>query len=248
MDAQVGSIRRLEEVGLATWPALEAERLDGWDLRAAAGVTRRSNSVSPLWPSSLPLDDKVSRCEQWYALRGLPASFRMTELAEPGLEPELVRRRYVRDPVVDVMVGPVAAFAPHSDIRLDNEPGGDWFARFMERRFDSGTPPDVVREMLRRRTDPTVFASVRDADDMVAMGIAAVHDAHVAVYAMHTIPDRRGEGLGSRLLRALTGWGAEQGARAAFLQVHSSTPRARTMYEQAGFRTRYRYWYRIASR
>lgn len=238
-------IRRLEEVGLATWPALEIERCAGWDLRAAAGVTKRSNSVSPLGPAALPLDEAVARCERWYADRSLPPSFRLTELANPGLERQLADRGYVPDPWVEVMTRPVAHPMPPPDVHIDERPSNEWFARFMERRFEPGSSRTVVSRMLGRRTAPTVFASIRNQDGIVALGIGAVHDGHVAVHAMHTVVGNRRQGLGRRLLEALLAWGAAHGARTAFLQVHSGTPGARALYEAAGFEPAYRYWYRI---
>ncbi len=245
MTDRLEEIRRLEEIGLATWPALEIERHHGWDLRAAAGVTKRSNSVSPLVPSTLPLDEAIDRCERWYAERGLPPSFRLTELAEPALEPALAARGYALDPWVEVMTRPIAAATPPPGVRLDDRPTDWWFERFMELRFERGTPPEVVRGMLEQRTAPTVFASIADGGAIAALGIGAVHDDHVAVYAMHTVDGNRRRGLGTRLLAGLLAWGAARGATSAFLQVHSETPGARAMYGSAGFEAVHRYWYRM---
>lgn len=245
MTGRLELIRRLEEVGLATWPALETTRYDGWDLRAAAGVTKRSNSVSPLTAATLPLPDLIVWCERWYRTRGLAPAFRLTELADPALEPALAARGYELDPWVDVMTRPLAAAPPPSDVHLDRRPSDGWFARFVERRFAPQTPPSVVRAMLASRMAPTVFASIEERGAILATGIAAVHDGHVAVYTMHTVPERRREGLGSRLLAGLLAWGAGQGADVAFLQVHSETPGARRMYDGAGFEPVYRYRYRL---
>jgi len=237
-------VLRLEKVGLATWPALEIARFDGWDLRAAAGVTKRSNSVSPLAASTVPLEVKIAHCENWYRERRLPPCFRLTGHSTPDLEPALAARGYVQEAPVTVMVRPVTPADVPSPVRVDDLPGDEWFARLVERRFDPGTPGAVVREMLERRTAPTVFASIPEGDDIVAMGIGALHDGHVAIYAMHTVPDRRRRGLGRLVLDGLMGWGGGAGATTAFLQVHTASTAAHAMYEDAGFTAAYRYWYR----
>jgi GNAT superfamily N-acetyltransferase len=239
-------IRRLEEVGLATWPALDIERRGGWDLRAAAGVTKRSNSVSPLCPATVPVAEQIAWCERWFATRALPASFRLTELAEPALETALVARGYALDPWVEVMTRPLGRAVSRSpDVELEDQPTPAWLECLMELRFAPGTARSVVQAMLERRIAPTVFASIRMDRSIVALGIGAVHDDHVAIYAMHTVDVHRRRGLGTRLLDGLLAWGTGRGARAGFLQVHSETPGARAMYERAGFEAVYRYWYRM---
>ena len=72
-------IRELEEVGYAIWVSPEVEELDGWRLRAARGLTGRANSVFPNADGTLPLEEKIERAEAWYADRGQPPRFQLTD-------------------------------------------------------------------------------------------------------------------------------------------------------------------------
>src|SRR5262249_29851311 len=54
----------VEEAAMKAWPALEEVLLDGWLLRFSRGYTKRANSVNPLYPSALPLEDHVRQCEE----------------------------------------------------------------------------------------------------------------------------------------------------------------------------------------
>lgn len=52
-------IRQIEEISLNAWPALQTIHYDGWILRFAYGVTKRSNSVSLIYESTLNVDAKI---------------------------------------------------------------------------------------------------------------------------------------------------------------------------------------------
>jgi N-acetylglutamate synthase len=58
-------------------------------------------------------------------------------------------------------------------------------------------------------------------------------------------PERRGRGHGRALVDGLLRWAATGGARRAYLQVLATNVVAVRLYERAGFREAYRYWYRL---
>ena len=58
--------RRIEEVSLNSWPALQQILFDGWILRFSEGYTKRANSVNPLFASSMDVGEKVDTCERLY--------------------------------------------------------------------------------------------------------------------------------------------------------------------------------------
>jgi len=79
-------IQFYEELAINTHPALQTQLYDGWVLRFSNGYTNRANSVSPLYPSNLPGEEKVAHCEQIYAAQELPAVFKLTDASPAGLE------------------------------------------------------------------------------------------------------------------------------------------------------------------
>jgi hypothetical protein len=83
--------RHLEELTLDAWPPLQTLLYDGWLLGFSGGYTRRANSVQPLYPSTLPLSDKIATCEAMFADRGLPIAFKVTSgSADPDLDATLL--------------------------------------------------------------------------------------------------------------------------------------------------------------
>ena len=69
--------RRIEEAGLNSWPALQQLLFDGWLVRFAQGYTKRANSVTPLYPSLQPYEEKIAWCEHIYKEKQLPPVFRL---------------------------------------------------------------------------------------------------------------------------------------------------------------------------
>jgi ribosomal protein S18 acetylase RimI-like enzyme len=237
-------IRRLEHIGLATWPALEQHTDGSWVLRTARGVTSRSNSVSPLGPPSRNLKASLGDAERWYATQGLPCRFRLTDLAPTELETTLGARGYRRENAVDVMTRRIGDASEPGDVRIDPAPSARWFEALMSRRFPHGTDPVVVRSMLARLPTPTAYAELEAAGEVAAMGMSVVWDDAVAIYVMHTARHLRGSGLGTQVLQALQAWGRSNGATMAFLQVQTENTPARAFYSSHGFGPEYQYWYR----
>ena len=56
-------VRQFEEISNNAWPALQTIHYDGWILRFANGVTKRSNSVNMLYHSTLDPVEKIEFCE-----------------------------------------------------------------------------------------------------------------------------------------------------------------------------------------
>src|SRR5258705_8336599 len=94
--------RRLEEVAMNAWPALQQLLFDGWIVRLAQGYTKRSNSVNPLFESHLDVVDKIVACEHLFTAKKLPVVFRLTPFVSPAhLDQVLAQRGYhVIDPTL----------------------------------------------------------------------------------------------------------------------------------------------------
>jgi GNAT superfamily N-acetyltransferase len=249
MVTAAGEIRCLEEIGHATWPALEEDIRDGWLLRAAAGVTRRSNSASPVARSSVDIDDQIAMCRQWYAARELPTICRLTEAAVPRLDERLAGLGYSRQAGAVVMTRSLGALV-RPDIpgtQIADAPSEQWLALMARQPGRGGEKRAVLKEMLDNLAVPAGFASVNVDGGLAAIGLGVVAADHVALYMMQTVPERRREGFGTAIAAALAAWGSNRGAHYLFLQVHPVNTAARSFYQRLGFEPRYEYWYRQRS-
>jgi GNAT superfamily N-acetyltransferase len=98
-------------------------------------------------------------------------------------------------------------------------PGAEWAAQ-------AAAPGEAVFVALRVDGEPVGIAGARPhADD----------GETIALWGMWVAPAARRSGLGERLVAAVAGWAAEQGAARLRLGVMTDVPAAIAFYERLGF-------------
>ncbi|GAA3391323.1 GNAT family N-acetyltransferase [Streptomyces roseoviridis] len=226
------------------WQPLESEPLGEWTLRAAAGFTRRANSVLPLGDPGLPVDAALERVREWYATRGLPAYVQASTGAEGTQEllcADLERLGWVREITAELRTAPLAPLgdldADVTAVRLSRSADETWLRRYQ--RF--GEPgPHVVKVL---GSGPSVwFASIPGTEDVpAAIGRCVVDGRWAGFMAVEVDPARRRGGLATAVMTALARRALDEGASAAWLQVESDNDGARALYDGMGFTVHHHY-------
>jgi GNAT superfamily N-acetyltransferase len=235
---------RFDRLVAEAWPAPHIERLAGWRLRYAGGVTKRANSVLPLGdPGDLPA--AIDGAERFYAARDLPAVFSIGDGACPGLDDVLAARGYeVADPTL-VMTADLSRPSVRVDANDDvassfsDLPSKSWMDLWwsVDGRYADG------RDAARRILTGVPASYVQCADLAVGRGVA--QGEWYGIYCMAVAPHGRRRGLGRAVLRTLLEDGRRQGARRAYLVVIERNAPARALYEREGFLAAGRYHYRV---
>ncbi|MFF8094016.1 GNAT family N-acetyltransferase [Streptomyces sp. NPDC016675] len=225
------------------WRPVESEWLGDWELRAAAGFTRRANSVLPLGDPGLPLDAALTAVRGWYAARGLPA-YVQTATGAAGTQEmlcgELERRGWAREVSAEVWTGalaPVADRAEGAGVALAREADEAWLARYQRKGVS-----EVALRVLGG--GPSVwFATVPGADGgaPAAIGRCVVDGRWASFAAVEVDPALRRRGLATAVMAALAGRALDEGASAAWLQVETDNARARALYVGMGFAAHHAY-------
>lgn len=237
------SYEELARVSARAWRPVESERLGEWELRAAAGFTRRANSVLPLGDPGVPLDTALDVVRRWYGERGLPAYVQTATGADGTgelLGAQLERRGWVREVTAQLWVGalaPVADRVEAGDVRLSREADEAWLERY--RRKGVG---EVALKVLG--SGPSVwFASVPGPEGgaPAAIGRCVVDGRWAGFAAVEVDPAQRRRGLATTVMAALAGRALAEGASAAWLQVEEENASARALYAGLGFAAHHAY-------
>jgi N-acetylglutamate synthase len=241
-------ILHIEAHSFLARPALETRYYDGWVLRFADGFTRRANSVNPLYGSDMPLDAKISLCEDLYHRHDLPPVFRLTDTAQPAdLDDHLASRGYQHQPgaLVQVCDLTTAHLQADATCQITPQPTLAWWEACARL---NAIPPDKMRVFERTMaitSGQTAYSAIYDANGaIIVLGQGVYKDDLLGIFAVVTAEEHRRQGLARQLMMSLLAWGWAQGAAQAYLQVTPENTAAITLYAGLGFQPAYSYWYR----
>ncbi|SCL19270.1 Ribosomal protein S18 acetylase RimI and related acetyltransferases [Micromonospora nigra] len=272
------AVIELELAADEAWPAPTRARLGDWLLRAADGWTGRANSALPVGDPDRPLPAALDAVTRWYDDLGQPAMVNTPLPLAAPVGAELDARSWGSRPPVLVQTVPLAGLLPDADtpngdtpkavpvgppavdravvepaaavdpavVELAGVPSAQWLALAAGRK---GGLPDAARHVLTA-VDRVRFAHVHVAGELVAIGRGSVtgRGRWLGLSLIEVLPAARRQGLAVRLVRALAGWAAAEGATDAFLQVEQRNTAAVMLYAKLGFTTHHTYLTRVAPR
>jgi GNAT superfamily N-acetyltransferase len=237
----------------ASWPALVAEPLGEWLLRASDGFSSRANSCLAAGDPGVPFGDALERVAGFYRARGLPVWVQV--VVRSDVHPALESAGWVpaRPCVADThfQIGSVARSLRAARgmlppvvppvVRTPTATPG-WLANDERAR----SRPEAARAVLEG-PDRVVFPTVAGAagGNPIAKGRAgmATGSDWVGITDVWVSPAQRRQGLGVVVMADLLGWAAEQGATTAYLQTRGDNPAALALYERLGLLTHHEYRY-----
>jgi N-acetylglutamate synthase len=213
-------------------------------LRSTGGVSRRPNSVNCLLPSTIDLVQKIEAAEALYTRWNRRTIFRLTPLADAGLDALLERRGYAIEEPTFVQVADVRS-NPTSGVSALTSAGDAWIADALRVRGLTGEEAGVFATQHRAVSVESVWAVIHMDDRPAAVGVAAIERGWTGLHGIHVAKDVRRQGLARKISEALLGFSYARGARRAWLQVAQANAAALPLYRSLGFQTAYGYHHRI---
>lgn len=249
LSPDLPTVRRLEELAFAAWPALEARDVAGWRLRFSGGYTKRANSINALSQDAQTDPTTVDGLEAAYRKRGQPAVWRLSPLAPAAILGILESRGYrtIERSLVQVRALD-RTFTPVPEVRIHPRPTESWIEAFAAHSPVRPEHRDAMWRMLTAIAAPVGFAFIEKAGRPMAMAIGVLNGDHMGLFDVLVMPEARRRGLARKVTESLYAWGRDRGARFAYLQVVATNAAAMPLYQAQGFRTVYAYEYRVPSR
>ncbi|MEM9631125.1 MAG: GNAT family N-acetyltransferase [Pseudomonadota bacterium] len=237
-------VRKLEELAMNAWPALQAVSVGGWVFRVSSGCTKRANSVNALSPWG-NFEEVVRAAESLYGRCDLPAIFRLSPLAPPECDAMLQDRGYTHFDQSQVMLAPIGDERLPDHIEIKEHPSADWLTNVADANRISTELRPVHEKIIHAIQMPAAFATVYQDGIPVGFGLAVRERGMVGLFDIVVSPEARGKGHGRAATQALMSWGKRGGASHAYLQVHAQNMVARSLYAGLGFTEVYGYHYRL---
>lgn len=232
-----------EERLINCWPAVTTLFMQGWALRFANGYSARANSASAIVQGAVMTPALLDDMERLFAQEGLTPTARVTPVADAGTADFLFARGYkVKDEAI-TMMRDLTHDTAMADARvgLAASPNDDWLTGISVRQQASKRNPAHLLDIVSRIKLLAAFATIHDKGEPLGFGVAVVDRGWVEFGSIMIDAEARGRGLGHALVSAMMQWGAQQGARRAFLQVDVENAPALKLYERLGFMPVYRY-------
>ena len=245
------SVRHLEQRSLNAWAAPRSAVMGDWLLRAAQGYTKRANSANALQPGTQLTPALLDAIEAWYAHQGQRCIFRLSPLADAGVdallqshgyarvEPSLVMQRTAQ--AGDSTWQPPAGCTLHMDTQFSSH----WLEGYSQANGLSALSVAAHRTILQTTALPCAYASIRCAGHVCAWGLAVLERGALGIYDVLVHPQQRRQGRGRVLVQSLLHWGAQHGASHCDLQVVGTNATAQQLYRSLGFAPVYGYHYRV---
>ncbi|MCU6710669.1 GNAT family N-acetyltransferase [Paenibacillus sp. J5C_2022] len=241
----------IEELSLNGWPSLSTVVYDGWLLRFSSGYTKRANSISPLYDSYLPLDEKIVECEQRYKVMKQPAIFKLTSFASPprldellaGRGYKIVDRTSVQTRSLDEVKVPVI-----TSVSLEKRASKQWLDTYSRLSGVTSRHRHTMEQMLGKIQGRTGYIMLYDdAREIVACGLGVVEREYIGLYDIVTASQHRNRGYGEQMILHLLHWGRDNSAKHSYLAVVADNRPAIRLYAKLGYKEEYTYWYRICA-
>jgi ribosomal protein S18 acetylase RimI-like enzyme len=242
-------IRKLEELSMNAWPSLQTKLYDGWVLRFSDGYTRRANSVSPIYESTISLDKKIDFCEKEYRSQNLPTLFKLVTESNPkGIDARLEERGYTKINETSLRIIDLKQYKIQDlkNVIVNLEPNDEWLNAFFccSNILDKQTQL-TAKKILNNIFGPVIYVAKEINGRIVGCGYGAIEGEYIGIFDVVVHEDFRENGYGKDIINGILGTALKKNVINAYLQVTVGNTPAEKLYEKIGFKEVYKYWYRI---
>ncbi len=246
---ELKKIRLIEESSLNTWPSLHNLYYDGWILRFSKGYTKRSNSVNPIYSSTLEIGEKIQHCELLYVEPLNKVIFKITPIVQPNsLDDILESKNYQKIDDTSVQKLDLALSKKKKSIhihKISSKPDLDWIQCYCNFHQVYDKDFTIFNNFINKIQLPAIFVSIYKKHNCIGCGLGILDNGNLWIYNLLVNSEFRNMGIGTEIMNLLLLKGKAIGAKFSYLQVVKANTKALKLYSRIGYKEIYNYWYRI---
>ncbi len=245
---EITMIQLIEELSMNAWPSLQTCFYDGWVLRFADGYTKRSNSIIPVYKSTIEPEVKIEFCEKKYASQGLPTIFKLTENSNPqGLDDILECRGYQKLYETAVRLLDLTKYTSNKpkDVVIEDKFNERWINGFFQcSGLSDPKLQTTARHILANIRTEVICVAKTAGERIVGCGFGVVERGFVGIFDIVVARDYRRNGYGLDIMNGILTQARDLSVQTSYLQVVVGNTPAENLYTKLGYKEEYRYWYR----
>ena len=237
IEPEIGCLD-LERDSETTWVASEKEYLGDWALRYSGNKSARANSCLLDGRPIDEIDESFKKIIEWYRQRKAVA---IIQTPKPGaFDNALQNNNFVEIDVAYYMIGP-ASLSEENSVIIEKDLNPQWLETILDR--DKNARQRISEELLKSG-DFVRFASIKnEKGEIIATGRISATKNQAMVTTVWVNENNRKQGLGKKIMNALSNEVAKIGHKSIVLQVLKSNEAAVKMYESLGYKIHHEYAY-----
>lgn len=242
-------IKQLEQISFNAWPSLKTILYDNWVIRISDGVTRRANSINPIFDSSIEIEEKISFCETLFFENNLAVVYKLTNESYPqNLDSLLETKGYYLEAETSVQtmnLNNTCRTKQLGEIIISEKLEHDWLMRSLEFNEYDLSKKDGFERIMNSIVMKCAFLDLKINNEYIGCGLGVIEGNYIGIFDIVVSKKYRGQGFGKYIVESLLHFGIQNGCKTAYLQVMINNPIARNLYKNIGFTEVYKYWYRV---
>lgn len=248
-------IQRIEELSMNAIPSLSTTFHKGWIIRRSENLSKRANSVYPLYDTADHMDSSIEACQAYYQAYGQQTIFKITELPSAlALDKKLIKKNYQQVATTNILTLSLDTISPRKTLRslgadyslkIYDHFDKDWFDAYIRLNTIDPNKKEIFRKMLHTSPCHIMAIALYHKDDIIGIGYGAGEDGYVGIYGIAISEEYRQNGYGILLMDSLHKSAYDTGHHTAYLMVVDENSIAKNLYAKLGYSHLYKYWYRI---
>jgi ribosomal protein S18 acetylase RimI-like enzyme len=237
----------IEELSMAAWPSIQTLLYDGWIIRMANGYTNRSNSINPIYPSKIKLEEKMDYCDKIFKKYNLLTTYKIIGCDEHKiLDEELEKQDYKKIHITSLQTCNTLEIlqSNYNGIVINDSFNSKWINSVID--FNTIKQEDIktFETILNNVAGDKIVVYKEAENEIVGCGYGVIGSNYVGVFDIVIKESQRGKGYGKEIVKTILSEAGKKGIRNTYLQVMINNIIAQKLYKKLGYKEIYKYWYR----